>query len=380
MSYDALFSPLQLGALRLPNRILMAPLTRCRADEEHVPGRLMAEYYSQRASAGLIIAEATMAMACNSAFWMEPGIYSEAQVDGWRLVTDAVHAKGGLIALQIWHGGRACHPLLNHGSVPVAPSAIPITGDEVRTPEGKKPYVTPRELRDDEIPGIIAGFGQAARNARAAGFDAVEVHGANGYLLDEFLRDGANKRTGPYGGSLENRARLLFEALEATIGVWGSERVGLRISPLNSYNSMIDSDPIGLSAWLAGRLNDFGLAYLHVMRGDFFGQQSGDVMTPVRAAYKGVLIGNMGYDASEADEGIRAGTLDAVAFGASFLANPDLPARIATGAPLTPPDPATFYTPGAKGYTDYPMMEEVKAHRARHTEVALESEPSRQGQ
>ena len=357
MSYDALFSPLQIGPLRLPNRVLMAPLTRCRADEQHVPGPLMAEYYAQRSSAGLIIAEATMAMACNSAFWMEPGIYSEGQVAGWRRVTDAVHAKGGLIALQIWHGGRACHPLLNKGAVPVAPSAIPITGDEVHTPEGMKPYVTPRQLRDDEIPGVVAGFAQAARNAKAAGFDAVEVHGANGYLLDEFLRDGANKRTGPYGGSLENRARLLFEALDATIGVWGSGRVGLRVSPLNSYNSMIDSDPIGLSAWLAGRLNNFGLAYLHVMRGDFFRQQSGDVMTPVRAAYKGVLIGNMGYDAFEADEAIRAGKLDAVAFGANFLANPDLPARIAAGARLNAPDPATFYTPGAKGYTDYPMME-----------------------
>jgi N-ethylmaleimide reductase len=357
MSYDALFSPLQLGALKLPNRVLMAPLTRCRADKGHVPGRLMAEYYAQRASAGLIIAEATMAMACNSAFWMEPGIYSESQVEGWRRVTDAVHAKGGLIALQIWHGGRACHPLLNNGAVPVAPSAIPITGDEARTPEGKKPYVTPRELRDDEIPGVVAGFEQAARNAREAGFDAVEVHGANGYLLDEFLRDGANRRTGPYGGSLENRARLLFEALDATIGVWGTERVGVRISPLNSYNSMIDSDPMGLSAWLVGRLNDFGLAYLHVMRGDFLGRQSGDVMTPVRAAYKGVLIGNMGYDASEADEAIRAGKLDAVAFGVNFLANPDLPARLAAGEPLNAPDPATFYTPGAKGYTDYPMFE-----------------------
>jgi N-ethylmaleimide reductase len=357
MSYDALFSPLQLGALKLPNRILMAPLTRCRAEEEHVPGPLMAEYYSQRASAGLIIAEATMAMACNSAFWMEPGIYSNAQVDGWRRVTDAVHAKGGLIALQIWHGGRACHPLLNNGAVPVAPSAIPITDDEVNTPEGRKPYVTPRELRDDEIPGVVAGFQNAARNAKAAGFDAAEIHGANGYLLDEFLRDGANKRTGPYGGSVENRARLLFEVLQAAIGVWGAERVGLRISPLNSYNSMIDSDPIGLSAWLAGRLNDFGLAYLHVMRGDFFGQQTGDVMTPVRTAYKGVLVGNMGYDASEADEAIRAGKLDAVAFGANFLANPDLPARIRAGAPLNPPEPATFYTPGAKGYTDYPTMD-----------------------
>jgi N-ethylmaleimide reductase len=356
MNHEALFTPLQLGALKLPNRILMAPLTRCRAEAEHVPGQLMAEYYSQRASAGLIIAEATMAMACNSAFWMEPGIYSNAQVEGWRRVTDAVHAKGGLIALQIWHGGRACHPLLNNGATPVAPSAIPIIGDEVHTPEGKKPYVTPRELRDDEIPGIIAGFQTAASNAKAAGFDAVEIHGANGYLLDAFLRDGANKRTGPYGGSVENRARLLLEALQAAIEVWGAERVGLRISPLNSYNSMIDSDPIGLSAWLSGRLNDFGLAYLHVMRGDFFNQQTGDVMTPIRAAYKGVLIGNMGYDALEADESIRAGKLDAVAFGGSFLANPDLPARIRAGSALNTPDPATFYTPGSKGYTDYPTM------------------------
>ncbi len=357
MNFDALFSPLRLGALTLPNRFLMAPLTRCRAEEEHVPGQLMAAYYSQRASAGLIVAEATMAMACNSAFWMEPGIYSNAQVDGWRRVTDAVHAKGGLIALQIWHGGRACHPLLNNGATPVAPSAIPITGDEVHTPEGKKPYVTPRELKDEEIPAIVAGFQNAARNAKAAGFDAVEIHGANGYLLDEFLRDGANKRTGPYGGGVENRARLLLEVLQAAIGVWGAERVGLRISPLNSYNSMIDSDPIGLSTWLAGRLNDFGLAYLHVMRGDFFGQQTGDVMTPIRAAYKGVLVGNMGYDASEANEAIRAGKLDAVAFGANFLSNPDLPARIRAGFPLNPPDPSTFYTPGAKGYTDYPTMD-----------------------
>jgi N-ethylmaleimide reductase len=357
MNHEPLFAPLQLGALTLRNRILMAPLTRCRAEEEHVPGPLMAEYYAQRASAGLIIAEATMAMERNSAFWMEPGIYSKAQVDGWRRVTDAVHEKGGLIALQIWHGGRACHPLLNNGVTPVAPSAIPITGDEVHTPEGKKPYVTPRELRDDEIPGIIAGFEVAARNAKAAGFDAVEVHGANGYLLDEFLRDGANKRMGAYGGSVENRARLLLEVLQVTIDVWGAPRVGLRISPLNSYNSMIDSDPIGLVTWLASRLNGFGLAYLHVMRGDFFGQQTGDVMTPVRAAYAGVLIGNMGYDAHEADEAIRTGKLDAVAFGAKFLANPDLPTRFRGGSSLNAPDPATFYTPGSKGYTDYPTID-----------------------
>jgi N-ethylmaleimide reductase len=316
----------------------------------------MAEYYAQRASAGMIIAEATMAMEGNSAFWMEPGIYSDAQIAGWRLVTDAVHAKGGRISLQIWHGGRACHPLLNNGAQPVAPSAIAITGDEVHTPEGKKPYVTPRELRDDELPGIVAGFAKAARNARTAGFDGVEVHGANGYLLDEFLRDGSNKRSGPYGGALEHRARLMLEVLEAVIGVWGLGRVGLRISPLNSYNSMIDSDPIGLAKWLAGRLNQYPLAYLHVMRGDFFKQQTGDVMTPVRAAYKGKLIGNMGYTAEEANRAILDGKLDAVAFGVSFLANPDLPARIDANAPFNPLDAESFYTRGPKGYTDYPAM------------------------
>jgi N-ethylmaleimide reductase len=356
MAHDALFSPLKLGALTLPNRILMAPLTRCRAEDDHVPGALMAQYYAQRASAGLIIAEATMAMEGNSAFWREPGVHSRAQVDGWKRVTDAVHAKGGLIALQIWHGGRACHPLLNDGATPVAPSAIAITGDEVHTPQGKQPYVTPRELRDDEIPGIVEGFAKAARNAKAAGFDMVEIHGANGYLLDEFLRDGANKRGGPYGGPIQNRARLMFEVIGAVVDVWGADRVGLRISPLNSYNSMIDSDPVGLTTWLADALNKFGLAYLHLMRGDFFQQQTGDVMTPARAGFKGALIGNMGYDADEADAAIRAHKLDAVAFGGAFLANPDLPARIKAGAPLNAPDPATFYTPGPVGYTDYPAL------------------------
>ncbi len=351
-----LFTPLSLGALTLPNRILMAPLTRCRADADHVPTEIMAEYYSQRASAGLVIAEATMAMEGNSAFWMEPGIYSDAQVAGWKSVTDAVHEKGGRIFLQLWHGGRACHPLLNGGAQPVAPSAIPITGDEVRTPEGKKPYVMPRELRDDEIPDIIAGFKTAAQNAQAAGFDGVEVHGANGYLLDEFLRDGSNKRTGPYGGSVENRARLLLEVITAVSEVWGGDRVALRISPLNSYNSMIDSDPVGLSIWLAKRLNDFKLAYLHVMRADFFQQQKGDVMTPIRQHYDGVLVGNMGYKADEAAKAIADGQLDAAAFGTSFLANPDLPARIAAKASLNSPNPATFYTPGPAGYTDYPAL------------------------
>jgi N-ethylmaleimide reductase len=303
-----LFSPLKVGSMTAPNRIFMAPLTRCRATAEHVPTALMAEHYAQRASAGLIIAEATMAMEGNSSFWMEPGIYSTEQIAGWQEVTAAVHAAGGRIFLQIWHGGRACHPLLNSGAQPVAPSAIAITGDEVHTPEGKKPYVTPRELRDDELPAIVAGFKKAAENALAAGFDGVEVHGANGYLLDEFLRDGANKRSGPYGGPVENRARLLFEVLEAVTGVCGSERVGLRLSPLNSYNSMMDSDPIGLSTWLANSLNDFKLAYLHIMRGDFFQQQKGDILTPMRAAYHGTLIANMGYTAAEAEQAMARST------------------------------------------------------------------------
>ncbi|SFM51915.1 alkene reductase [Nitrosomonas communis] len=354
-----LFTPLKLGAITVPNRIFMAPLTRCRADAEHISTALMAEYYAQRASAGLIIAEATMIIEGHSAFWMEPGIYSSAQIAGWQQITDAVHAANGRIFLQLWHGGRACHPLLNQGNQPVAPSPIAISDGDVSTPEGKKPYVMPRELRDDELPGIIAGFKKAAENAKSAGFDGIEIHGANGYLLDEFLRDGSNQRSGSYGGSLENRARLTLEVLEAVSLVWGSERVGLRISPLNSYNSMIDSDPIGLSIWLASRLSEFHLAYLHVIRGDLLQQQSGDIMTPIRKHYRGVLIGNMGYTAEEAGKEINEGKIDVVAFGTSFLANPDLPARIKTNAPLNQPDPATFYTPGPQGYTDYPALDSL---------------------
>ena len=353
---SALFQPLELGTLKLPNRVLMAPLTRCRAETGHIPGPLMAEYYAQRASAGLIIAEATMAMEGNSAFYAEPGIYSEAQIAGWRGVTDAVHGQSGRIFLQVWHGGRACHPLFNGGAQPVAPSAIAITSDEVNTPDGRKPYAVPRELRDDEIPGIIAGFGRALANAKTAGFDGVEVHAANGYLLDEFLRDSANKRVGDYGGPRENRARLLLEVLGAAAAVWGSSRVGVRISPLNSFNSMSDSDPVGLAVWLAKRLSDLGLAYLHVMRADFSGLQHGDVLTPVRENYSGILVANMGYTPDEAAAAIGAGKVDAVAFGTSFLANPDLPVRIREGAALNVPDAATFYSQGPGGYTDYPSL------------------------
>ncbi len=349
-----LFTPLAVGPLELPNRVLMAPLTRARAEEGHIPGPLMAEYYGQRASAGLIIAEATMAMEGHSAFIREPGIHSAAQVEGWTRTTEAVHARGGRIVLQIWHGGRACHPLLNNGLQPVAPSAIAISGDQIHTPQGKVDYVVPRALADDELPAIVAGFRLAARHAVAAGFDGVEVHGANGYLLDEFLRDGSNQRSGPYGGPIENRARLLLEVIEAVRAE--TELVGLRLSPLNSYNAMRDSDPVALASWLADHLNGTGLAYLHLMRGDFLQQQLGDVLTPVRERFKGVLIANMGYTAAEANAAIAAGAIDAVAFGTAFLANPDLPERLRSGAPLNTPHPATFYSPGPAGYTDYPFL------------------------
>ncbi|MEJ6642037.1 MAG: alkene reductase [Akkermansiaceae bacterium] len=358
MNHPALFQSLQVGALQLPNRVLMAPLTRIRADADHVPTDIMVEHYAQRASSGLLIAEATMAMEGRSAFGTEPGIYSEAQVAGWKKVTDAVHEKGGRIFLQIWHGGRACHPLLNKGREAVASSAIAISNDEVHTPQGKKPYTVPRALEDEELPAIVEGFRLAAQNARAAGFDGIEVHGANGYLLDGFLRDGANKRTGPYGGSMENRARLMLEVLDAVIEVWGSDRVGLRVSPLNSFNSSSDTDPVGLYTFLAGKLNPLNLAYLHVMRGDVLGELEGEVLKPIRAAYEGLIISNMGYTAAEANQAITDGEVDAVAFGVPYLANPDLPERFAQDAPLNEPDPNTFYAPGPAGYNDYPTLEQ----------------------
>lgn len=351
-----LFSPMQLGALQLSNRILMAPLTRTRADANHVPTPLMADYYAQRATAGLIIAEATMVAEGNSAFWREPGIYSAEQILAWRQVTDAVHAKGGKIVLQLWHGGRACHPALNSDAVPVSAAAVAIE-DSVHTPQGKLPYTVPRALSDDEIPAIVGQFRQAAINARDAGFDGVEVHGANGYLLDQFLRDGVNNRSGRYGGSLENRSRLLLEVVAAVVEVWGADRVGVRISPLNSYNSMTDSDPIALTRHVAAALNPLGLAYLHLMRADFFGVQQGDVVSAAREVYQGNLVGNMGYQKVEAEQAMASGQLQAVAVGAAFIANPDLVARWQQNWPLSAPDQSTFYTQDAKGYSDYPAYQ-----------------------
>ena len=355
-----LFNPLKLGALTLPNRILLAPLTRTRADAGHMPNALMAEYYSQRAGGGLLITECTMVAPGTSAFVNEPGIYSDAQIAAWKLTTDAVHAKGGRIFMQIWHAGRAAHLDINGGVPTVSSAAVAIDGD-THTQNGKVPNAAPQALTAEEIPAIVAAFAQGAKNAIAAGFDGVEVHGANGYLIDQFLRDTPNNRTDAYGGSLENRSRLLFEVLTAVTAAIGADKVGLRLSPLNSYNSMKDSDPIALISFLAEKLNAFNLAYLHVMRADFFGVQKGDVMTVARDKYKGVLVGNMGYTADEAEAAITAGKLDAVAFGTSFLANPDLPARIKAGAALNAPDANTFYSPGAKGYTDYPVLEAATA-------------------
>ena len=350
-----LFNPLQIGSVSLSNRILMAPLTRARADAGHMPNALMAEYYSQRASAGLIITECTMIAENTSAFYAEPGIYNAEQIAAWKVITDAVHAKGGKIFMQIWHAGRAAVPAFNNGVENVGPSAIAID-TEVHTPNGKIPNAVPRALRIDEIPGLVATYAQGAKNAIAAGFDGVEIHGANGYLIDEFLRDSANQRTDSYGGSIENRARFLFEVLTAVCDAIGADKVGLRLSPLNSYNSMKDSDPLAWIAYLTTRLNEFNLAYLHVLRADLFQVQTGDVMTIARENYKGVLIGNVAYNGEEANLDISNAKLDAVAFGTSFLANPDLPTRIKQGAPLNAPDAATFYTPGAKGYTDYPSL------------------------
>lgn len=351
---SSLFQPVKMGDLTLQNRFVMAPLTRCRAIG-HLPNNLMAEYYAQRASAGLIITECTMVTPQTSAFGNDPGIYSQAQIEGWKKTTEAVHQAGGKVFLQIWHAGRAAHPLLNGGKEAVSASAIAID-DETQTPEGKKPYTVPNELTKEEIASIVQDFRQAAANAIAAGFDGVEVHGANGYLIDQFLRDSANQRTDEYGGSIENRARFLTEILQAVTDAIGSGRVGLRLSPLNSFNSMKDSDPVAWLTYLCQHLNQFNLAYLHVMRADFFGVQQADVIPVAREHYKGHLMVNMGYTGEEAAEVIANKQADSVAFGTGFLANPDLPARIKAGAELNTPDQNTFYTSDEKGYTDYPFM------------------------
>ncbi len=357
----AMFTPLKIGSLEVPNRFFMAPLTRCRATvDTHVPRDIVTEHYAARASAGLIIAEATMIQDKQSAFYAEPGIYSDEQVAQWRKVTDAVHANGGRIFLQIWHGGRAVVPENNGGAETVSASALAIEAHGV--PEdfnatGKKiDYSKPRALALEEIPGVVALFAKAAENALAAGFDGVEIHGANGYLLDQFWRASANQRTDQYGGSVENRQRLMLEVVDAVCKAIGSDKVGLRLSPLNSFNGMKDEDPVGITETLAAELNKRDLAFLHVMRADFFQAQTGDVLTAARKHFKGPIVANMGYSPEEAEEQVKSGLVDAVAFGTKFISNPDLPQRVKAGAALADFDAKTFYTRGVEGYNTYPAM------------------------
>jgi N-ethylmaleimide reductase len=361
MDNSILFEPLQLGALNLPNRILMAPLTRGRAGVSRTPNTLMVDYYRQRATAGLIISEATQ-ISETAAGWSEtPGIYADAQVEGWQAITDAVHQAGGQIVLQLWHTGRASHPDFQPGGIrPISASEVTPSG-EIHTPLGKKPYVMPRAVEVEEIPAIVRQYVEATRKARAAGFDGVEIHAANGYLIDQFLRDGTNQRTDAYGGSLVNRARFLLEVTEGVINAWSADRVGVRLSPTNPFNDMRDRDPIAIFTHAAAALNTYQLAYLHILEalpGHMLAAEGEPLVHPhMRRVFDGPMIMNGGYDAVSGAEAIATHQADAIAYGVPFIANPDLPERFAQSAPLNEPDPSTFYTTGPQGYTDYPTLE-----------------------
>jgi 2,4-dienoyl-CoA reductase-like NADH-dependent reductase (Old Yellow Enzyme family) len=346
-----LFSPLRVGELELPNRVVMAPLTRCRAGAGRVPTPLMRGYYVQRASAGLIIAEATAVDPMGVGYPDTPGIWSEDQVAGWRTVTDAVHAAGGRIVLQLWHVGRISHPTYLDGALPVAPSAIAAAG-HVKLLRPKQPFPLPRALATEELPGIVEGYRRGAENAQRAGFDGVELHAANGYLLDQFLQDGSNHRADAYGGSVANRARLLLEATDAAIGVWGPGRVGVHLAPRGDSHTMGDSDPAETFGHVARELGRRGIAFLCARE-----HQAADSLGPsLKQAFGGVFIANEAFTGASAEAAIAAGEADAVAFGRLFIANPDLPRRLREQAPLNEPDTTTFYTAGAAGYTDYPTL------------------------
>ncbi|MDP2072335.1 alkene reductase [Methylotenera sp.] len=353
-----LFSPVKLGSMSLNNRMVMAPLTRNRAGEGGVPQSVNVTYYEQRASAGLIITEATPISAMAHGYPALPGIYTDAQVAGWKKVTDAVHAKGGKIALQLWHVGRISHPsLLPSGALPVAPSAIKPAG-QAFTYQGLQDYVTPRALELAEFPDIVADYVHATKCALAAGFDGVEIHAANGYLLDQFLREGSNKRTDNYGGSFENRARLLMEVTKAVVDVAGSDKVGLRISPVNPFNDMNDSNPQALFEYVADALNQFNLAYLHVVEGGIHGggEAAPFDFVALRKHFKNAYMANLAYDKARGNAAIASGHADVVAYGVPFIANPDLVERYRTNAPLNEADSKTFYGGSEKGYTDYPFL------------------------
>jgi N-ethylmaleimide reductase len=367
---DVLFQPYRLGPFKLRNRIVMAPLTRSRARQPgNVPSSLAACYYAQRASAALIVSEATQVSMQGQGYAWTPGIHSREQVEAWRQVTKAVHRAGGLIFNQLWHVGRISHPALQPDNMlPVAPSAIIPEGKafiENERGEGELvPFVRPRALTIEEMPYIVGQYERAARNAGAADFDGVEIHGANGYLLDQFIETGTNKRTDAYGGPVENRARLLFEIAEALTPVWGPDRIGVRLSPLGKFNDMRDDEPEATFGHIAERLSDYGFAYLHIVNPALEQMQNGQPPDPraanmanlIRKKFKGTLMVAGGFQADTAAQWIREGKADLIAFGRKFIANPDLPERIRLGAPFNVDDPITYYGGGEKGYTDYPSL------------------------
>ena len=349
-----LLDPITVGDLHLPNRVFMAPLTRSRAVDHRVPNALMVEYYIQRASAGLILSEATSVTPMGVGYANTPGIWSPEQVEGWRAITRGVKARDGHIFLQLWHVGRMSDPMFLDGQLPVAPSAI-APGGHVSLVRPEKPFVTPRALDLSELPGIVAAYRQGAENAQAAGFDGVEIHGANGYLLDQFLQSQTNQRTDEYGGPVENRARLMLEVADACISVWGKDRVAMHLAPRGDAHSMGDADPLATFGYVAKELGRRGIAFICAR--EHLGP--GRIGPQLRAAFGGVYVANEKFTYETGEAALAAGEADAVAFGVPFIANPDLPWRFATNAPLNEPDPSTFYAPGPKGYIDYPTLEPV---------------------
>lgn len=355
-----LLTPTQLGRLQLRNRVVMAPLTRLRADAEGCVGEMTARYYGQRATAGLIITECSAVSPEAQGYLMVPGIWSAEQIEAWRAVTDAVHATGTTIVMQLWHCGRVAHSSMRGGELPLAPSALRIEGQQHHTPSGRQDYETPRALSLAEIAATIDDFERCARNAKEAGFDGVELHGAYGYLPHSFLVDGANQRTDAYGGSIANRARFVVEVMERLVGVWDEGRVGIRLSPTLAFNGMVDSDPLATFSHLIERLNDLPLAYLHLMRAEpdpeLYPSWPRDAIASFGPLYRGALIVNGGYERETAEAVVEQGDAEAVSFGRAFISNPDLVARFASGASLAEADPATLYGGGAKGYIDYPPL------------------------
>ncbi|MBD5802296.1 N-ethylmaleimide reductase [Azoarcus sp. Aa7] len=360
-----LFQPTRIGDIEVANRVVMAPLTRSRADEAagDIPGSAMnVEYYRQRSNAGLIISEGTQVSPVGKGYMATPGIYSDAQVEGWKAITQAVHEAGSKIVAQIWHVGRITHPDLTGGAQPVAPSAVK-PNVVAYTRNGKVEVPEPRALSVEEIAEVVQEFRRAAANAIRAGFDGVEIHGANGYLVDQFLRDGANRRTDQYGGSVENRARFALEVIDAVIAEVGAGRVGIRLSPVTPANGLSDSNPQAVFGHLVEELNKRGIAFIHFVEGATGGPRDvpGFDFAWARRTFKGTYIANNGYDGAMAVEAVESGRADAVAFGRLFIANPDLVPRLKRNAPLNAPNPKTFYAPGPEGYIDYPPLEAVAA-------------------